>query len=359
MSTSHAIYSRDAHVHLLTGTDKLQALDAAVADSGFIARLEAVHSESGKSKGEFLVAIKPNIMTASIQEEASPVYTDPQLVERLIAVIRDRGFTNVAVVESRNVYDYSYQKRCVPAVAAMAGYSSDGYRIEDLSEQMEPFDYGGVLGEHVVGRTWRDADFRISFAKNKTHWQCYYTACMKNIYGCLPQPDKMRHYHGKGREFYQCCILILDAFPVHFGFMDAWVSGDGFSGHVRDSRPNRTRTIFASENVYALDWVAGEKMRVKPQRNAVVREAMKAWGPVNITRHGDLTPWPDWTNVRSFVIWFLDIAEEWYLVSKISSRALASQQDERFPPKQSWQWLFGPIQRAVRCIEGLAARISR
>ncbi len=220
---------------------------------------------------------------------------------------------------------------------------------------MVPFDYRGVLGQHEVGRTWRDADYRISFAKNKTHWQCFYTGCLKNIYGCLPQWDKMKHYHGKRREFYECCILIVDAFPVHFGFLDAWVSGDGFSGHVRDAKPNHTKTIFASENIYALDWVMAEKMGVNPEANYVIQEAMKKWGKIKITRNGDMTPWHPWSNVRKFTVLALDLIEELYGVSRIFSRAFASHQDNRFPPVRKWQWLFGIFQRTSRIIERIFA----
>lgn len=356
MGRTQNLYSVPSSVHLVTGADKLEALARAIENSGFMHQLNAAHIESGKPMGEFLIAVKPNIMTASVCEMDSPVYTDPVLVEHLVSFMRNNGFNNIAVVESRNVYDYSYQGRTVRAVAEMAGYSSDGYRIEDLSDQKVPHDYGGVLGRHSVGLTWRDADFRISFAKNKTHWQCYFTACMKNVYGCLPEPDKMKHYHGRKREFYQCCILMLDAFPVHFGFLDAWVSGDGFSGHVRDAKPNETHTILASQNVLALDWVAGEKMGLNPLRNAVVREAVARWGAVDITRVGDATPWKPWTNVRAPVIRFLDLAEEWYWVSRISSRALASQQDQRFPAVPNWQWLFGPLQALTRFLERVGYR---
>lgn len=355
----HPIYSKSAEVYLETGTDKVDALKRAMANSGFLESVRSSHRVSEKPIDEFLITIKPNIMTASIHEKDSPVYTDPELVECLIGELNASGFTNIAVVESRNVYDYSYRGRAVPAVAMMAGYSGVGYRIEDLSEQKERFDYGGVLGEHYVGRTWRDADYRISFAKNKTHWQCFYTACLKNVYGCLPEADKMKHYHGKNREFFQCCILILDAFPVHFGFLDAWRSGDGFSGHVRDARPNATRTILASPNILALDWVAGEKMGLDPLRNSVVREATERWGLPEITRVGDTTPWKPWSNVRPITVWFLDVAEEWYWLSRLSSRTLASQQDPRFPPVSRFQWLFGPVQALIRLLEGLTVRKTR
>jgi uncharacterized protein (DUF362 family) len=348
---SHPIYSKAATVYLETGDNKFDAMQRAMDVSGFFENVETVFEASGKPRQEFLIAIKPNIMTAGVREQPSPVYTDPELVEYLVGKLRERGFQELAVVEARNVYDYSYQGRSVKAVADMVGYSGNGYRVEDLSEQKEPFDYGGVLGPHVVGRTWRDADYRISFAKNKSHWQCFYTGCLKNIYGCLPEWDKMKHYHGKGREFFECCILILDAFPVHFGFLDAWVSGDGFSGHVRDSKPNHTRTIFASPNIFALDWVMGEKMSLDPTVNYVIQEALGRWQKPEVQRQGNLTPWSPWQNLRPFTVKALDLAEEAYWTSRFFSRSLASQQDPRFPPVSRWQWLFGIFQAFTRVIE--------
>ena len=158
----HPLYSRDASVIIEEGFEKLELLDRAIERSQFLENVEAVFRASNKPREQFLIAIKPNLMTASIPENPSPVYTNPDLVEHLIGRLLDRGFTDIALVEARNVYDYSYQGRSVQAVAEMVGYSCQGYRVEDLSEQKEPFDYGGVLGRHYVGRSWRDADYRIS-----------------------------------------------------------------------------------------------------------------------------------------------------------------------------------------------------
>ncbi len=353
LDTVKALYTQESPVYIETGEDKVETLRRVLDLAHFDAHVERTYQSSQKPRSAFRIAIKPNLMTASKREEASPVYTDPLLVESLIAHLRECGFVSTAVVESRNVYDYSYQGRSVAAVAEMAGYSAHGYTIEDLTAQQEPYDYGGVLGRHTVGRAWRDADFRISFAKNKTHWQCYYTGCMKNIYGCLPAWDKMQHYHGRHREFYECCILMLEAFPVHFALLDAWVSGDGLSGHVRDAHPNHTQTIIASPSVLALDWVMGEKMGLDPQQNAVVREAINRWGMPSIHRHGDMTPWQPWNNVSPLVIWALDGIEELYGLSRFLARACASEQDTRFPPVRRWQWLFGPLQRLTGYIERL------
>lgn len=352
-ASRHHVYSRDAVVHMVTGATKQDAFDRAMADSGFFDDLEARWLASGKPRADFLIAIKPNIMTASKRLEPNPTYTDPELVEHLIDRMHAQGFRNIAVVESQNVYNYSYQDRSVGAVAEMVGYSGRNYRIVDLSDEKEPFDYGSVMGRHFVGRTWRDADLRISFAKNKSHWQCFYTGCIKCVYGCLPEWDKMHHYHGRRREFYECAVLCADRFPVHFGFIDAWVSGDGFSGHVRDADPNVTRTIFVSNNIFAIDWVMGEKMGVDPSLNYVLQEGMYRWGTIKIERRGNLTTWDPWKNLRPFTIIALDAIEEAYHLSRFLSRSFASEMDERFKPVARTQWLFGILQAFSRLIEGV------
>lgn len=361
-SHQHPIYSRDATVYLTRGDEKLETFQRAVAQAGFVQHIRDHWEATGKPQTEFRIAIKPNIMTAARFEAESPVYTDPTLVEALIALLRAEGFVRFSVVESQNVYNYAYRGRTVPAVAAMCGYSADGYEIVDLTEDTIDFDYGGVLGQHKAGRAWVESDYRISFAKNKTHWQCYYTACLKNVYGCLPQWDKMRHYHGKtarGRdiEFHQAAILINNALPVHFAFLDAWVSGDGLTGHVRDPHPNHTHTFLASENAYALDWVAGELMHLDPEKNVVIQEAMRQWGKVTITREGDVTPWKRWHNVRPIVVWAFDWFEERYWLGRFMSRAAATQMDRRFPPFGHFDWFFRMCQACVRLGERAMVRI--
>ncbi len=354
----HAVYSRDARVVLVGGTDKLEAMAAAIERSGFVEHVRARWALSGKPKEAFTIAVKPNIMTASLPENESSVYTDPALVEALIERLLGEGFTALSVVEAENVFNYSYVGRRVARVAEMCGYSGKNYRVASMTEEAVPHDYGGVLGRHVVGRTWKEADYRISFAKNKTHWQCYYTACLKNVYGCLPEWDKMHAYHGRRRgkniEFYEAAIEMAHDFPVHFGFLDAWVSGDGLTGHVRDPSPNHTHMLLASENIFALDWVAGEKMNVDPMTNSVIREAVAKWGPIRISRDGDMTPWPDWKNVRSIVVKVMDVTEEWYGVSRFLSRLGAAYQDPRFKPVSRFQWFFRLAHVVVRAIESLA-----
>src|SRR5205823_5429248 len=91
--------------------------------------------------------------------------TDPALLDELARCLRGLGCGDVAVVEAPNIYDQFYRHRAVRDVAAYFGYESPHYRLVDLSEEQVPHAYGRGLAQYTIGRTWRDADFRISFGK--------------------------------------------------------------------------------------------------------------------------------------------------------------------------------------------------
>ena len=270
-------------VAIETATDQAEALTRALDRVDFDAQLTMALAATGKAPAGSLVAIKPNFMAAGKAQAAPAEYTDPALVEGLARRLRAAGVADVAVVESR------IGSRRVADAATALGYTSDSYRIVDLSDEMEPFEYGGVLGRAMAGRTWRDADVRISFAKNKSHPRIFYSGSLANLIGCLPEPDKLAHYAGPGHEASECCRTILDAMPVAFGLVDAWFSRSR-KGAVR------TGAVLASPSLLALDWVMGEKMDLDPALNPVVHEVLLRQGRTPLLRLGDETPWQPWRN---------------------------------------------------------------
>ena len=286
---------RTARVFIETGDDARAAFDRLLERSGLLARVTTAADRAGGTRAAFPIAIKPNLMAASGAGAADR--TDPSLVERLVAALAGAGFGDLAVVESA--------VRGLPPVAEVAsaaGYGGAGYRLVDLAAEPVPFHYGSVLGAGLAGRTWRDAAFRISFGKAKTQWQCLFGGALSNLYGCLPDPDKLTRYHGTGHEFQECCVLIADRLPVHFGLVDAWVGGDGRGSHAHARRARATGTLLASEDLLALDWVVGEKMGLDPGLSFVVQEAMLRWGRSQVVRRGNTTPWRPWENVRTATV---------------------------------------------------------
>ncbi len=282
------------------GNDKLVMLEDALRKTNFHELLDAKLSESRKSRDAFSVVIKPNLMMFTHKEDPPATYTDPELVEHMVKILSGAGFTNIKVVEAQNIYGNWYENRTVANVAKAAGFapSEHGYHICDLTEEAVPHDYGGRLKNHLVGRSWKDADFRISFAKNKTHVSNLYTLTLKNVYGTLPAQNKALEYHAL-REWDESTLENLKNFPVHFGIIDAVYSADGLLGFKGTASPKNTKMILASASLVAVDVVAGSMMGVRPEASKLTKLAIREWGMPKITTIGIASEYrhPDWDNL--------------------------------------------------------------
>ncbi len=291
--------------------DKRRALDEVLAKTGFLDVLARRASEAKKTAAELKIVIKPNLMFMYSEEDRS-TFTDPELVEHLVDRIWEAGYRDITVVEAQSAYGNFFLDREVANVAKVAGYRpNERYRIVDLTLEKVPHRFTGPLGEHVVGPTWRDADVRISFAKNKTHTWAWYTLTLKNIYGALAEQNKIHEYHYK-RELYYPTIDMLVSFPVHFGLIDASLSADGPFGIFADKEPNPTETILGGESLLAVDWVGAEKMGLDPMVSRYMQVAVQAFGKPKIALEGDGAKYDPWCNVPKELIDFWDAAEESY-----------------------------------------------
>ena len=320
-------------------SDKFTLLEQVIEEAGFWTALEKRFVESKKSKNEFLIAVKPNLMMFYNIEDLS-VITEPALVEHLIKKITEKGYTNIALVESQNVFGNWFENRDVKKVAKEAGYNTESteYRIIDLTMDVTAHiykdspDHESSLGTYLVGKTWRDADFRISFAKNKTHISCYYTLTIKNIYGTTPEQNKFREYH-TDREIDEVTIEMIKEFPVHFGIVDGIKSADGILGLKADYLPNHTKTLIAGENIIAVDIVGGQKMGLDPMKNRFVKLAVETFGKPDITVIGDTSVYKDWKNVGPLTDSILDYGEELYGFSNILGYMCTEMDETAFPKK--------------------------
>ncbi len=276
---------------------KLAALDKVLDETGFDPVVKGRLTQTGKSRSDFLIVIKPNFMFAYNKEDHS-TYTDPELVGHLVTRLRSRGFERISVVEAQSTYGEYFDKRSVREMSEYLGYDrAVDCEIVDLTlDVFQEQDLGPHLGHHRIPLTWRDADFRISFAKNKTHAYAYYTLTLKNIYGALPLANKFKEYHCN-RDIYHTTIEYLTAFPVHFGLVDGYLSADGPFGIFADTKPNQTHTVVGGADLVAVDWVAASKMGIDPMISKYMRLAVEKFGKPEIEFIGDESLYRPWLNV--------------------------------------------------------------
>lgn len=288
---------RKVPVAVIRDDDKFLALDRVLDATGFFGAVEAHLASAGKDRKTFTIAIKPNFMFTYNKRDRS-TFTDPELVDHLVRRLRDHGFESIMVVEAQSTYGEYFDKRGVREVASYVGYDeSAGYLIVDMTQDaVERIHLGPHLGLHPVSQAWKDADYRISFAKNKTHAYSYYTLTLKNVYGALPLANKFKEYHCD-RDIYHTTIEYLRAFPVHYGLIDAYLSADGPFGIFADPDPNPTHAILGGPDLVAVDWVGATKMGIDPLISPYMRLAVEAFGKPAIQLIGDPNPYRPWLNV--------------------------------------------------------------
>jgi len=177
----------DPIVGAVKGHDKHESLDILLEMTEFNSTLSEAYKKSKRPKQDFRVVIKPNMMVFVTHEAEQAVVTDPKLVEHLVDHIIELGFTHITLCEAQHDVGRMFKNHNVQFVSEQIGYKPDGrYWIADLTLEKETFHYryvgkngGEKTWKDTVGRTWRDADFRISFAKCKTHEHDYMTLAVE------------------------------------------------------------------------------------------------------------------------------------------------------------------------------------
>jgi uncharacterized protein (DUF362 family) len=284
----------------MNGEDKYELLRTTLELAGFWERIEATRRSCGLDRADFRVIIKPDL---ELFDVGTPTGTDPEIVEHLIALLYERGYEQVAVADGLGSASQWLENRDVAVLADLVGYryvtdDDKPYDVINLSEDTidAGFPQGGALCGSKLGRSWVEAHFRISVAKNKTHEEYFFSLGLQNLVGVLPLRDKEYHYYHR-LDPGDVCIELLCQTPVHFSIIDAVVSNHGNEG-IRSVTPLVTDTIIASENLLLADWAAALKMNLDPYASPLNAKALRTIGlPRRYEIKGDLTPYPGWRNV--------------------------------------------------------------
>jgi uncharacterized protein (DUF362 family) len=287
-----------------------------------------------------MVFINPKAYLATV--------TDKDLVEHLVDRILSLGFSDICLCEAQHDVGRMLKNHNVQFVASKIGYQPRGrYKIVDLSLEALPFDYAYLdargkpkTWRDVVGRTWKEADLRISFAKCKTHEHDWMTLAVKNVYGCFPATNKIARYHIR-YEVFEVTGRSLRNFPVHFSFVDGWLGSDGFQGY-KIPHPRPLKMLFGGNNLVAVDMEIFKRAGLDPGKSKMLREAVRQlYGGVYpaYTVRGDQTTRFDqlgpWENISDQVVASIDILEEVYISwAVINLKPTGEVADfETFPPK--------------------------
>lgn len=349
--------------------DKFQKLDDALEHCRFFDHLELVRKGTHKSREEFRIIIKTHLIPMMTREEVG-IYTDPTLTLHLVRRIMEAGYPRVAVAEGRNSFGNWFHHRGVCRVAARAGYIEEedvrlegpaprkvtGYVLANVGAQHaspQPFDIidlglntvdydfkDETLGTHPVNREWMQADYRISFAKLKTHFAARYALHLINLSMALAMEDKIFNYP-RQEDAARAVVTLVQAFPVHFSLIDGITGADRLLGYTHRPLPRSPGIIIAGQDMLATSSLGAQMMGIDPFESVYMREAAR--------RMGGLTPYKvigqapllkPWRNIRSMWVTIATrVTERFPAFSNFWVPLFIHRADGFFPPKGGTQVL--------------------
>jgi uncharacterized protein (DUF362 family) len=342
-------------VGVTRGTDKFESFRELLKLTNFDDTLMKALAESKKNKSDFKIVIKPNMMVFVNPNAFKAIVTDKELVESLVDHVIELGFSDISVCESQNVVSTMVKNHDVGIVAGLIGYEPKArYKIVDLTLESLPFKYRYKNKEgkiktwrDKVGKTWKEADFRITFPKCKTHEEDWLTIGIKDVFGCFPGADKSPRYHIR-YEVDTVVARSLRNFPVHFSFIDAWVGSDGQQGYKMES-PKPLKMLFGGENVVAVDMEVFKRAGLAPEKSQLQEKAVEQLydgvRPQYVVKGDEKTMFKDicrWENMDEKLVESIDFLEEIYIPSVILSLDLIAKVVDfnTFPPRNVFLRFF-------------------
>ena len=352
-------------VHVVRGEspDQKARLFAALLDeSGMLAALDAAASRRGKSRGEMVIAVKPSFMLGYHHDDPS-VVTDRALLEQLARTLREWGGGEILVIEARNIYEDFYRRRTVHDVADYFGFQSSWYRLVDASEEQVPHRFTRGLAQYTVSRSWRDADFRISFGKMRSHPVELAYLTVGNVEWIGARCDQFLFCERQAQRE-TAIMMLLDACPPQFAILEAWEQvPDGLVGVMGCPRPRAPLRFYAAEDALALDIVAARHMGVRdPRESSILRAAFHWFGAADVSPDvvgcdETIDPWEGPYHNEISTLLSL-VAYPMYVLGSGRGSLFVPEMDEAaFPPTAAPSPALRLGRRVVRSIIGL--RLAR
>jgi uncharacterized protein (DUF362 family) len=207
------------------------------------------------------------------------IVTDPDLLRELRSFLLTRGYANAVVVESANIYDKFFAHRSVHEVAHYFGIENCGFSIVDGSSDQVSHTYFRGMAQDTISRAWKEADFRISFGKMRSHPIELAYLTIGNLEWMGGRCDEFLFVERQAHRE-TALMMLLDAFPPDFALLDAYEqASDGLVGIMGCPHPPSPKRLYAGEDALSVDLVAARHMGVRePHRCVILRTACHWFG---------------------------------------------------------------------------------
>jgi uncharacterized protein (DUF362 family) len=339
-------------------SQKQAAFQRLLDGSELLAALDARANRLGKRRAEMTVAIKPTFMLGYHHKDRSNI-TDPAVLEQLAHFLVEHGCGTVLALEAPNIYDEFYDNRDVDSVAAYFGFSSPWYRLVDTSKDQAEHRFSRGMAQYTVSRAWKEADFRISLGKMRSHPVEIAYLTVGNVEWLGARCDQFLFCERQAQRE-TAVMMLLDACPPHFAMLEAWDEvADGLVGVMGCPRPKAPLRFYAGIDGLAVDIVAARHMGMRNPRESSMLRAAHHWfgaGEMSPPVVGSDDPIAEWKSPydNEFSASLSLVSYPVYVLGSGRGALFVPEMDEEaFPPKTSPPLPLRAARRAVRAMIGL------
>ncbi|TDO47198.1 hypothetical protein EV643_10990 [Kribbella sp. VKM Ac-2527] len=224
---------------------------------------------------------------------SGPAAVEPRVVDELVDLLCERGWTSVAVAGACTLLDRDAGVGDVDALAAAAGLTGttaagNEYALVDLHSELvpAPVPASSVLADRDVSKVWVDAALRIVLARSASDLADGYAGCLELLAEVVVAGPEISRA--------DLAVEVHRRLPAAVAVIDATVSSHGISGRSR-FEPLETCALVVADDALLADVVIARLHGQDPAVSRPVQAALREIGlPEGRSIVGDLTPFTGW-----------------------------------------------------------------
>lgn len=223
------------------------------------------------------VLLKPNML--SVENRESPVITNYKVFESVIRILKDYS-SEISFGDSPGFGD---SKRAAEKSGLMEVANKYNVKFDEFKESVHvKFEDSILCKSWNVAKSAYEADVLITLPKLKTHAMAYFTAAIKNQFGCIPGTQKAT-WHTRMPHANNFCKMLLDLNTLvhtNFAILDGIIAMEG--NGPKNGSPKKMDTIIMGESLSAVDSVAARLIGYEdPLDTPILKEVYdNKWGAV-------------------------------------------------------------------------------
>lgn len=327
-------------------------------ESDLALRLDSRCQVTGKSPSQLQIAVKPSFILGTRESDLSPV-SNPQIMEALAQWFHDKGFGKIKVLESDNIYDNFFANRDALSVGKYFGFDSELYELVNISEELEEHVYTRGMGAYSISRSWKNADFRLSLGKLRSHPTELATLSIANLEW---MGNRLEDFIFLDRQADRrtANMMLLDEFPPHYAILEGYANcPDGLVGIMGCKHPKHPNRFYLGRDAFSVDRVAATHMGLGENPNSSIMRAANHWfggWADNIEIIGTDEPISEWRSPTHNRLWSLLSLMSFPMYMLFSNRGslfVAKMDEEAFPPLGKPGWRTRALRHFNRMVIGL------